>query len=64
MRVRVIKQPEEEMNGLSLRSYKKGWVYDIPAHIADYLVLNGYALVEMRDRERDTPSERNPRKRR
>lgn len=57
MRVRVLKQPNEDVNGLSLRSFKPGRVYDIAAHVADYLVVNGYARVEMRDRERDKPSD-------
>jgi len=55
MRVRIIRQPQGTVNGASLRSYRAGEVYDIPPTLADYLVLEEYAILEMRDRERNVP---------
>jgi hypothetical protein len=50
MRVRIIRQPYGSVNGVSLRTYRPGEVYDIPPTLADYLVLEEYAILEMRDR--------------
>lgn len=55
MRVRIIRQPRETVSGVSLRTYRPGEVYDIPPTLADYLVLEEYAILEMRDRERNIP---------
>ena len=55
MRVRIIQQPKGTVSGASLRSYRPGEVYDIPSTLADYLILEKYAILEMRDRERRVP---------
>lgn len=52
MRVRIIRQPQGTVSGVSLRTYRPGELYDIPATLADYLILEEYAILEMRDRER------------
>ena len=36
------------MQGVSLRFYRPGNVYDLPAPLAAYLVTEGFAMVEMR----------------
>ena len=56
MKVRIIKEPSGLVQGVSLASYKLGQVYDIPANLADYLVLEGYAQSEMRISEQSPPS--------
>jgi hypothetical protein len=55
MRVRIIRQPRGFVSGVSLRTYRPGEVYDIPPMLADYLILEEYAILEMRDRERQIP---------
>ena len=57
MRVRIIRQPHGTVSGVSLRSYRPGEVYDIPSILADYLILEQYAILEMRNRERQVPVE-------
>ena len=53
MRVIIVGQPRGTLEGLSLRKYRVGQTYDVPASLGAYLVAEGYALVEMR-------SDRNP----
>jgi hypothetical protein len=55
MRVRIIRQPQGTVSGVSLRSYRPGEVYDIPSTLADYLILEEYAILEMRNRESRVP---------
>jgi hypothetical protein len=50
--VRLIKSPDEQVHGLDWRQYKIGHVYDLPHAIADYLVVAGFAVVEMRSQDR------------
>jgi len=51
----MLRQPVGSVQGLSLRWYRQGQVYDLPAALAGYLVTEGFALVEMRT-DRDLPS--------
>ena len=44
----MLRQPIGTMQGVSLRFYRPGHVYDLPASLAAYLVTEGFALVEMR----------------
>ena len=48
MKVRVQRQPVGKVNGLSLAAYRSGRVYDIAPEVPEYLVAEGYAIVEMR----------------
>lgn len=48
MKVRILKRPEGTLDGMSLKRYVPGEVYDVSASVADYLVLEGYAVSEMR----------------
>jgi hypothetical protein len=56
--VRLLDVPHETVNGHDWRGYRVGQVYDLPTEVADYLVVGGFALVEMRDAERSQPMER------
>jgi hypothetical protein len=57
MRVRITRQPIGMVQGMSLNYYRPGEVYDLPPSLAEYLVMEKYAMVEMRDRERKPPIE-------
>ncbi len=46
-----MRQPHGVVQGVSLRNYRPGEVYDIPPTLADYLVMENYAILEMRDRD-------------
>ena len=52
MRVRITRQPIGMVQGMSLNYYRTGEVYELPPSLAEYLVMERYAIVEMRDRER------------
>jgi hypothetical protein len=55
MRVRITRQPVGHVHGMSLNYYRLGEVYDLPQSLAEYLVMEQYAMIEMRDRERQMP---------
>ena len=48
VKVRILKRPTGSVDGVNLRRYVPGGVYDVSAPIADYLVLQGSAVAEMR----------------
>ena len=50
MRVRITRQPIGIVQGMSLNYYRPGEVYDLPSSLAEYLVMEKCAIVEMRDR--------------
>ena len=62
--VRVIRQPTGSVDGVSLAHYHPGRTYDLQAHLAEYLVLNGFAVVEMRTRQRSSRKRPTDRRRR
>jgi hypothetical protein len=43
------------IQGMSLNYYRLGEVYDLQPSLAEYLIMEKYAIVEMRDRERNPP---------
>lgn len=51
MKVRILKQPTGFLHGITLSAYRVGGVYDIPSDLASYLVVEGFARSEMRERE-------------
>ena len=61
--IRVIRQPIGTVDGVSLRSYKPGRTYELEPSIADYLVLSGYAVIEMRKSARSRRQRPNERRR-
>ena len=52
MKVRITRQPFGTVQGVSLKHYRLGEVYELPAALAEYLVMEEYAALEMRDREK------------
>jgi hypothetical protein len=61
MRVRITRRPEGVVQGVSLLYYRPGEVYDVPPSLAEYLVMEDYAIFEMRDHEKppvEVPVER------
>lgn len=51
MRVRITRQPVGVIQGMSLKYYRPGEVYELPPLLAEYLVMEDFAIFEMRDRE-------------
>ena len=54
MRVRIIREPKGTVDGMSLRYYHTGETYDMPALLAEYLVAEGFASIEMRQHRRSS----------
>jgi hypothetical protein len=52
MKVKIIREPRGAINGASLKNYRPGEVYDIPSNLAECLVMEKFAIFEMRDRDR------------
>ena len=52
MRVRITRQPPGLVHGLSLKHYRAGEVYELPPPLAEDLVMEQFAIVEMRDRDK------------
>ena len=50
--VRVIRQPTGSGDGLALEKYHACQTYELEPVLADFLVLEGYAISEMRRAER------------
>jgi hypothetical protein len=48
MLVRIVRQPHGTMDGVGLHHYKFGRAYDIDTLLAGYLIVQGFAIVEMR----------------
>lgn len=63
MRVRILRQSTGIVQGVSLKYYRPGQVYDLPATLAAYLVTEELAMVEMRA-EQQLPSPVQPDRRR
>ena len=63
MRVRITRQPLGIIQGVSLKHYRPGEVYELPPSLADYLVVEKYAIFEMRERDRPVPIEEERRRR-
>ena len=50
--VRVIRQPTGILDGLSLSQYRVGQTYELNPALAEFLVVQGFAVFEMRRAER------------
>ena len=58
MKILILRQPFGIVQGVALKWYRPGLVYDLPATLAAYLVTEGFGLVEMRSEEqRPSPVE-------
>jgi hypothetical protein len=61
VKVRMSRQPTGTVDGISLRHYRSGRCYDLPASLAQYLVAEGFGIFEMRRHARSKrvrPTER------
>ena len=61
MTIRIIRQPGGSIDGIALDQYRLGRRYDLPPSLAQYLVAQGFALLEMRRHVRSSrwrPTER------
>ena len=54
----MTRQPAGNINGVSLRHYHPGQTYDLPVTLAEYLVIEGFALFEMRTALKDRRANR------
>jgi hypothetical protein len=54
MRVRITRQPRGVIDGMSLHYYHAGEAYDLARELAEYLVAEGFASIEMRQHERSS----------
>lgn len=52
MKVRITHEPRGTVDGMSLHYYHEGEVYDVSTRLAEYLVADGCAVIEMRERQR------------
>jgi len=56
LRIRIIGLPHdrEHVEGFDLRRFENGQAYEVSARLGEFLIVMGYAQVEMRRFERDT----------
>jgi hypothetical protein len=52
MKVRMLRDPTGVVDGMSLHFYHAGEAYEVHAALAEYLVAEGYASIEMRRQQR------------
>lgn len=50
----MIRTPSGVVDGMSLHYYHAGGAYEVPTVLAEYLVAEGHAAVEMRRRQRSS----------
>jgi hypothetical protein len=50
----MIRQPRGVVDGMALHYYHAGEAYDLAPELAEYLVAEGFASIEMRQRERSS----------
>ena len=60
----MTRQPVGMVQGMSLIYYRQGEVYELPTSLAEYLVMENYAIVEMRHPEKNRVHEGEERRRR
>jgi hypothetical protein len=60
--IRIIHQPNGIVNGVSLKEFKPGRVYEVRPSLEEYLVVNGFAMFEMRLRQRSRRPRRTDRR--
>jgi hypothetical protein len=52
MKVKITRRPQGFIHGVSLKYYRPGEVYDLPPTLAEFLVMENYAILEMRDHDK------------
>jgi hypothetical protein len=55
MVVKIIRQPTGKIDGVRLNRYHVGQSYDVLPTLAEYLVLQGFAVIEMRSTHSSQP---------
>ena len=63
MKVRITRAPRGVVDGMSLHYYHPGEAYDVSPELAEYLVAEGFASIEMRQRDRSSRPRINDRRR-
>ncbi|MSO56972.1 MAG: hypothetical protein EXQ55_08650 [Acidobacteria bacterium] len=63
MKVRITREPTGVVDGMALRHYHAGATYEIPAVLAEHLVAEGYAAIEMREHQRSLRPRKSERRR-
>jgi hypothetical protein len=48
VKVRILRQPKGTIQGIALKAYHPDRVYDLAPALAEFLIAEGYALLEMR----------------
>jgi hypothetical protein len=48
MRVTIIESPEGDINGMNAEQWQVGQIYDLSPGVASVLIVEGYAVLEMR----------------
>jgi hypothetical protein len=56
--VRILKRPTGSLDGIALNRFVPGEVYDLSPSVAAYLILEGFARLEMRAGTRKKPDRR------
>jgi hypothetical protein len=59
----ITRQPSGSIDGVSLSYFRVGRAYEVNALLAQYLVMEGYAVIEMRRRQRSARIRSNDRRR-
>lgn len=49
VKIRIVRQPVGDVNGVSVSHYLPGHAYDVAPKLASYLVSEGFAFFERRD---------------
>jgi hypothetical protein len=62
MKVRIVREPKGSVDGMSLHYYHAGEAYEVPTQLAEYLVAEGFASIEMRQRQRSSRPRSNDRR--
>lgn len=64
MRVRIIRVPYGEIFGMNLSRFRVDHVYDLAPALAEFLILEKFAVSEMREHDEPSLTHDNRRKRR
>ena len=59
-----MREPRGSVDGMSLHYYHAGEAYDVSSQLAEYLVAEGFASIEMRLRQRSARPRSTDRRRR
>ena len=58
LRIRITALPHDrQAEGFDLRRFEPGQAYEVSARLGEFMIVMGYAQVEMRRFERDTASD-------